>query len=516
VAGFESVAAFVDRIDVGCVMKRRDFLSSSAALVAATGMANSRFARAMESADVPAVSRTGNAIVLKAVDIADFHARQRGPVLTRASEGYEVARRVWNGAFDRHPALIARCNSAADVIGAVQFAAGHDLLVAVRGGGHSLPGYSVCEGGIMIDLAPMQGVRVDPRTRGVRTEPGVLLGVLDRETQAFGLVVPAGTVSHTGVAGLTLGGGVGRLQRKFGLTVDCLVGADVVTANGRLVQASVEENPDLLWALQGGGGNFGVVTSFDFRAYEFGRTAIAGDIVFPIEQARRVLDAFADYCISASDDLWMDPTLECDASGHRQLTFTICHCGSAASAAKDIAAIRKFGKPARDNVAEKPWVVVQSEHDGDSPHGNGYYMSGGRITKLIPAMLDHAVESIKLPGAELGKVSLTQHGGASARRPAASTAYASRDASHNFVVRAAWDDPKQAAARTAWQKQTWKGFEPYSAGLYANLNAAEAGVKARSAYGDNLERLVEVKTQYDPNNLFHLNPNITPRTARAG
>jgi FAD/FMN-containing dehydrogenase len=497
-------------------MKRRDFLSSSAALVAATGMANSRFARAMESADVPAVSRTGNAIVLKAVDIADFHARQRGPVLTRASEGYEVARRVWNGAFDRHPALIARCNSAADVIGAVQFAAGHDLLVAVRGGGHSLPGYSVCEGGIMIDLAPMQGVRVDPRTRGVRTEPGVLLGVLDRETQAFGLVVPAGTVSHTGVAGLTLGGGVGRLQRKFGLTVDCLVGADVVTANGRLVQASVEENPDLLWALQGGGGNFGVVTSFDFRAYEFGRTAIAGDIVFPIEQARRVLDAFADYCISASDDLWMDPTLECDASGHRQLTFTICHCGSAASAAKDIAAIRKFGKPARDNVAEKPWVVVQSEHDGDSPHGNGYYMSGGRITKLIPAMLDHAVESIKLPGAELGKVSLTQHGGASARRPAASTAYASRDASHNFVVRASWEDPKQAAVRTAWQKQTWKGFEPYSVGLYANLNAAEANVKARSAYGENLERLVEIKTKYDPNNLFHLNPNITPRTARAG
>jgi len=496
-------------------MRRREFLSTSVALMAATGLARSRFARAMESADLPAVSRTGSAIVLKATDIVDFRAHQRGPVLTRASEGYDVARRVWNGAFDRHPALIARCTSAADVIGAVQFAASHDLLVAVRGGGHSLPGYSVCEGGIMIDLAPMQGVRVDPRTRGVRTEPGVLLGALDRETQAFGLVVPAGTVSHTGVAGLTLGGGVGRLQRKLGLTVDCMVGADVVTANGRMVQASSDENPDLLWALQGGGGNFGVVTSFEFRAHEFGRTAIAGDIVFPIEQARRVLGAFADYCNSASDELWMDPTLDCDAHGNRQLTFMICHCGDAASAAKDIATIRKFGKAAHDNVAEKPWVVVQSEHDGDSPHGNGYYMSGGRITKLIPAMLDHAVESIKLPGAELGKVSLTQHGGASARRPATSTAYASRDASHNFVVRASWEDPKQAAARTAWQKQTWKGFEPYSVGLYANLNAAEANVKARSAYGDNLERLVEVKTQYDPKNLFHLNPNITPRAARA-
>ncbi len=497
-------------------MRRRDFLSSSVALMAATGLARSRFARAAESADVPAVSRTGGAIVLKAADIDDFRAYQRGPVLIRTSEGYDVARRVWNGAFDRHPALIARCTSAADVIGAVQFAASHDLLVAVRGGGHSLPGFSVCEGGIMIDLAPMQGVRVDPRTRDVRVEPGVLLGAMDRETQAFGLVVPAGTVSHTGVAGLTLGGGVGRLQRKFGLTVDCLVGADVVTAAGKLVQASAEENPDLLWALQGGGGNFGVVTSFEFRAHPFGRSAIAGDIVFPIEQARRVLDAFADYCNTASDDLWMDPVLDCDANGHRQLTFMICHSGDAASAAKDVATIHKFGKAVRDNVAEKPWVIVQSEHDNESPHGWGYYMSGGRITKLIPAMLDHAVESIKLPGAELGKVSLTQHGGASARRPAASTAYASRDASHNFVVRGAWTDPKQAAARIAWQKQTWKGFEPYSVGLYANLNAAESDVKARSAYGDNLDRLVEVKTRYDPKNLFHLNPNITPRAAPAG
>jgi FAD/FMN-containing dehydrogenase len=494
-------------------MRRRDFLAGSVALTAATGAANWRLARAADSTDVPAISRTGKALVLKAADIQDLRAHQRGPVLTRASEGYDVARRVWNGAFDRHPALIARCTSAADVIGAVQFAASHDLLVAVRGGGHSLPGYSVCEGGIMIDLAPMQGVRVDPRTRAVRTEPGVLLGAMDRETQAFGLVVPAGTVSHTGVAGLTLGGGVGRLQRKLGLTVDSLVGADVVTADGRLVQANSEENPDLLWALQGGGGNFGVVTSFEFRAHEFRGPAVAGALVFPIEQARAVLGAFADYCNSASDDLWMDPTLECDAGGKRQLTFIVCHSGDAASAAKDLAAIRKFGKVVRDTVAAKPWVVVQSEYDDESPHGRGYYMSGGRIDKLIPAMLHHAVESIQLPGAELGKISLTQHGGASARRSAASTAYASRGASHNFVVRASWADATEAAARTAWQKQTWKGFEPYSVGLYANLNAADANVKARSAYGDNLERLVEIKTKYDPKNLFHLNPNITPRTA---
>jgi FAD/FMN-containing dehydrogenase len=492
-------------------MKRRDFLASSMAVATVSGLASSRLALAAEPADVPAVSRTGGAVVLKATDISDLRRRLKGQVLTRSSEGYETARRVWNGAFDRHPALIARCTSAADVQAAVQFAASQDLLVAVRGGGHSLPGHSVCEGGIMIDLAPMQGVAVDAGTRAVRVEPGVLLGTLDRETQRVGLVVPAGTVSHTGVAGLTLGGGVGRLQRKFGLTVDCMTGAEMVTADGRLVRASAGENADLLWALQGGGGNFGVVTAFEFRAHEFARKTVAGSVVFPVEQARSALEAFGEYCETASDDLWMDPVLECDASGRRQLNLIVCHCGDAASAARDVAAIRKFGKPVRDTVAEKSWLTVQSEYDADSPHGRGYYMSGGRITKLIPAMLDHAVARIKLPGAELSKISLTQHGGASARRPTASTAYASRDASHNFVVRASWDDPKQAAERTAWQKETWKGFAPYSSGLYANLNAAEAEVKARSAYGENLDRLVEIKTQYDPKNLFHLNPNIMPR-----
>jgi FAD/FMN-containing dehydrogenase len=497
---------------LGVDMKRRHFLGSSLALAAA-GFAAPRSARAGVSADVQAVSRTGSTLVLRGADIDDLGARLRGPLLLRSSDGYDAARRVWNGAFDRRPALIARCIAAPDIVAAVQFAAAHDLLVAVRAGGHSLPGYSACEGGMLIDLSPMDAVQVDPGSRAVRVDPGVLLGKLDRETQHYGLVVPAGTVSHTGVAGLTLGGGVGRLQRKFGLTIDSLVGADVVTADGKLRHASEQENADLFWALRGGGGNFGVVTSFEFRAHEFGRTAVGGDLVFPIEQARSVLGAFADYCEKASDELMMDPVLECDESGHRQLSFVLCHCGKPADAEKDVANIRKFGKVLRDNVARKPWVVLQSEYDWQSPHGRGYYMGGGRVQALPGSLLDHAVESIKRPGAELGKISLTQHGGAGARRPANSTAYASREGSHNFVVRAAWDDPAHAATRTAWQKETWKTFQPYSEGLYANLNAAEAGVRARSAYGENLERLIEIKTKYDPKNLFHLNPNITPRTA---
>lgn len=492
-------------------MIRREFLRNSVALVTAAALASPRFAFAAGSTDIPAVSRTGGTLVLKAADVDAFRAQQRGAVLTRASDGYDAVRRVWNGAFDRHPAVIARCTSAADVIGAVNFAASQDLLVAVRGGGHSLPGYSACEGGILIDLSPMQGVRVDPNARTAWAEPGLLLGGLDREAQAYGLVVPAGTVSHTGVAGLTLGGGTGRLQRKFGLTVDSLIGAEIVTADGKLVRATGDENPELLWSLQGGGGNFGVVTSFVFKAHELGHSAVAGDIVFPIEQARSVLNAFAEYCLKVTDDLWMDPSLECDDAGHRVLSFQVCHCGDDASAGKAVETIRKFGKPVRDSVARKPWVSVQSEHDADSPHGRGYYMSGGRITQLPPALLDYAVECIKLPGAELGKISLTQHGGFSARRPLDATAYAQRDASHNFVVRASWDDPTQAAARTAWQKQTWAKFAPYSSGIYANLNAADPNVAARSAYGANLDRLIEVKTKYDPKNLFHLNANIKPR-----
>ena len=494
-------------------MRRREFLGQS--MAAAAALASARFAYAAPSTDIPAVSRTGKPMLLKAADLEMFRAGQRGPVLTRASEGYDTARRVWNGAFDRHPALIARCTGASDVAGAVQFAASQDLLVAVRGGGHSLPGYSCCEGGIMIDLAPLDGVYVDPKTRRARVEPGTLLGALDRETQAFGLVVPAGTVSHTGVAGLTLGGGVGRLMRKYGLTVDSLVSADIVTADGKLLHASEEENRDLFWALRGGGGNFGVVTSFEFQAHEFGTSAYGGEIVFPIEQARTVYDAFADYSERAPDELAFGPVLECDEAGHRQISLEVCHCGSDAQAARDLAVIRKFGKPVRDSVARKPWVVVQSEFDWQSPHGRGYYMSGGRVMSLAPALLDHVIESIKLPGAKLGKISLGQHGGEAARRPVDSTAYASRESSFNFVVRASWSDPSQARERTAWQKETWARIQPFSVGLYANLNAAEAAVRARSAYGVNLERLIEVKTRYDPKNLFHLNPNITPRAAGA-
>jgi FAD/FMN-containing dehydrogenase len=292
--------------------------------------------------------------------------------------------------------------------------------------------------------------------------------------------------------------------------------ADVVTADGRLAHASAQENSDLFWAIRGGGGNFGVVTSFEFRLHDISSKLVGGHLVFPFAQARQVLAGIAEYSLEAPDEFWIDPVLESDAGGERRLLVNVCHCGDRRAAANDLAVLRKLGDPVSDTVGARPFVVLQSEQDADSPHGRGYYMSGGLVQALTPALLDHAVDSMKLPGAELGKISLTQHGGCIARVPVDATAFANRTASHNIVLRASWDDPAQAPAKTAWQKNTWKGFEPFMRGAYANLSqGAAADPKLIGAYGPNLTRLADLKTKFDPKNLFHLNPNIKPRTPSA-
>jgi FAD/FMN-containing dehydrogenase len=491
-------------------MKRRAFCAASLAAVASTGF--SFRARAAIPDELPILSRTGKQLLLTRAEVEELKASLRGSLLLHSDAGYEEARRIWNGAFNRHPAAIVSCANPADVVHAVQFASSHDLLVAVRGGGHSLPGHSVCDGGLMIDLAPMQAVRIDPKARVVRVDPGVWLGTMDREAQKLGLIVPAGTVSHTGVAGLTLGGGFGRLSRKLGLTIDSLIGADVITADGKVLRASSDENADLFWALRGGGGNFGVVTAFEFRMHPIAPEIVGGDIIYPIEQARAALDAVFEFSTRATDELWLDPVLECDAQGERHLLVNLCHCGDTASAERDVAALRKIGKPIRDNVGARSFVRLQSEHDDDSPRGRGYYMNGGQVQSIAPALLAHAVECIQRPGAELGKISITQQGGAVRRVPAEATAFANRSASHTVVLRGAWDDPAHAPARTAWQKETWKGIAPFTEGVYANLNLVDADPRTVNAYGPNLARLRDLKTRFDPKNLFHLNPNIKPRT----
>src|SRR5688572_1611761 len=333
-------------------MKRRAFCASAAAALGVVAFPVGRAFSAVDTvtADVEALTGDGQPIVLSRARVDDFRAGLRGQLLLPGAAGYDDARKIFNGMFDRRPAMIARCLGAADVIRSVQFARAHALLVAVRGGGHSLSGQSVCDGGLMIDLAPMRSVRVDPLRRLARVGGGALLGDIERDALAFGLVTTTGTVSHTGAGGLTLGGGFGRLARRFGMACDQLTSADVVTADGRLLEASEAENPDLFWAIRGGGGNFGVVTSFEYRLHPFDGWATGGHLVFPFEQARQALRGFDELYQNAPEGLWIEPILTVAPGGARVLILDVCCSDPPAAADAALVPYRKLGKPIEDEV----------------------------------------------------------------------------------------------------------------------------------------------------------------------
>ena len=489
-------------------MNRRDLVLGSLAAFYATHL---NAAEALVSGgEIPAISRTGGQITLPASAVKKFRASLHGAVLDSTSPTYDATRHIWNGAFDRHPALIARCSSATDIQRSIEFARTHDVLVSVRGGGHSLPGFSQCEGGLMIDLAPMQGVKVDGAKRIVRAQPGVLLGGMDRAAQKSGLAVPAGTVSHTGIAGLTLGGGVGRLGRAFGLSVDNLLAADVVTVDGKLLHASRDENPDLFWGLRGGGGNFGIVSLFQYRAHPIGERLLGGDIIYSFDQARDVLGYLSEHATEYTRQLYLEPILETAADGSRQLVVTACHCGELAQAERELAPLRAAFKPVSDDVKPTPFVDLQSAFDVKAPHGRAYYMTGGLSGAPPAKLIDHLIDRMQQPGAEMGKFNLTLYGGGAIAEVAPdATAYFYRDATHNLVVRASWEDKKFAEQRTAWARATWAGVAPFTKGFYANL-AAQAKAPPGAAFGGNFARLQQVKKKYDPTNLLHMNTNIEP------
>ncbi|MGE0436087.1 MAG: FAD-binding oxidoreductase [Steroidobacteraceae bacterium] len=464
--------------------------------------------------DLPAVSRTGAAITLPAASIADLRARLRGGLLLASDAGFDAARSIWNGYFDRRPALIAHCAGAADVMRAVEFAANHDLLVSVRGGGHSISGQSVCEGGLMISLAGMRGIRVDPEARIARVEPGALLGEFDREAQAFGLVTPAGTVSHTGVAGLTLGGGFGRLARKFGLACDNLLSADVVTADGRLVRASATEHPELFWALRGGGGNFGIVTSFEYRLHASAPILLGGPLIFPFDQAQGVLRAYADYYMTAGDDFYADALLMTLPDGQRALVLDTCYGGSIEAGEKALAPLRSFGKPMQDAIAPTPYVVLQTSSDQALAPGRRYYLKAGFVREAPRDMTDALVaEFASLPPAVI--MIFACAGGAISRVSRTATAFWHRPARWNVVSATVWDNRADDEGNIAAGRRAYATVEPWVKGFYVNdANLAEQSQAiVDSNYGGNHARLVKVKTQYDPKNLFHLNANVRPEGA---
>jgi FAD/FMN-containing dehydrogenase len=463
--------------------------------------------------DVPADTGVGNQIVLARADVADLRASLRGQLLLASDEGYEQARKVWNGSFNRRPALIARCAGAADVIKAVNFGRAHELLVSVRGGGHSISGQSVCEGGLMIDLAPMKSVRIDPIARRARVEGGALLGDFDREAQAFGLATTAGTVSHTGVAGLTLGGGFGRIGRKFGMTCDNVRSYDLVTADGRFLRVSAEENADLNWGLRGGGGNFGVVTSFEYELYPVGPVLLGGVLIHPITQAREVLEFFDEFFEEAPDELYVDTTLVTMPEGNKVLILDSTYCGSIEAGERVLKPLREFRKPLVDAIAPQPYVKQQSSVDDAFAYGRHYYVKAGFARRLPPDLIEVMIETFLSSTLPITPILTAPQGGAISRIAPEATAFPYREARHNLLVAAAWDDSSGDEAHLTWARGAWKNLEPFTRGFYVNDNNADISERrVLENYGPNYPRLSELKAKYDPTNLFRMNANIRPKT----
>ena len=491
-------------------MKRRAFCRSGLAVLTAASLPYGRLLAATTT-DVPAIGLDGRPLLLKPGDIADLRAAVRGELITADQAAYESARRLWNPAFDRKPALIVRCAGAADVRHAVSFSAAHGLLTAVRGGGHSLSGQSGCDRGLVIDVSAMRAVQVDPIARQARVEAGALLGDLDREAQAFGLATPVGTVADTGVAGLTLGGGVGRIGRRFGLTCDNLTAVELVTADGRWLRASAAENPDLFWALRGGGGNYGVVTSFMLRLHEVAPQMFGGELSFPLADARQVLRGFADFIAGAPDELYVDVEFNSGTPGAGTLGFDVCYSGPPADAERAVAPLRRLGKPLKDQLAPVPYVQLQGSAFTPGVSPLGLYGRGGLVLGITPALIDTMVDFTSVPEGNLG-MWLQHQGGAISRVRPQDSAYWNRGASHNLGVFALWNTPAtDAEHRTDWVRRAWAQLEPLTRGQYVNLaNTDDRDSRVHAAYGDNYARLATLKKRYDPQNLFRLNANIKP------
>lgn len=442
--------------------------------------------------------------------IQQFRERLRGWLVLPEQAGYDEARRVFNGLIDRRPAMIVQCAGVADVIAAVTFAREAALPIAVRGGGHSVAGSAVCDDGLVIDLSPMRSVRVDPRQRVARAEGGATWGDVDHETQAFALATTGGIVPSTGIAGLTLGGGIGYLNRKHGLACDNLVAADVVTAEGRLVTASADEHPDLFWGLRGGGGNFGVVTSFAYRLHPLG-TVLGGELVYPLDRARDVLRFYRDWSTTAPDEVRADATLLSGPEGP-VLDIIVCYCGAIAEGEAVLRPLRAFGAPVLDTIAPVPYATVQNLLTEVFQPGRLHYWKAGFMRAFgddaIEALLDFFVADTPAPFAA---IAIEHLGGAVSRVGAQDTAFAHRQAQHSVLVLRMWEDPAESAANIAWARRCFRAVAPFlEEGAYVNYLGDEGEARVRAAYGANHARLVALKNVYDPANVFRFNQNITP------
>jgi hypothetical protein len=497
-------------------MKRRDFLHSSLFAAAAT-VSGTRVAYALVAsgpvADLAAVTGDGKEITLRGADIQALAKKIRGSLLVAGEEGYDQSRLVLNPSFDKHPALIAKPASREDVQAVVRFARANNVLVAVKCGGHSASGQSTCDRGLQIDLSGLRGVRVDAAARRAWVMGGTLLGQVDHECMTQGLVTPLGTVSHTGVGGLTTGGGFGRLARRFGLAIDNLESVAVVTGNGDLLHASAQENPDLFWGVRGGGGNFGIVTDFVFRLHPMQKQVVAGDLRFPMSRAQDALAMFAQYASMAPDDLYIDPALIIPPGGRPgYVSLEVCYSGEAGNAEKALAPLRKLGTPDADNIKTVDYIDAQRANDTGDNRTLGTYLKGGFISQFPQNLVTAIVDGMK---GDPNRVTVLffQHGGGAVGRVAENaTAFAQRDSLANMMVVTGW---RLGAAEPAPHMQAardyWKNLEPFTRGFYVNDLAREVTSRdINENYRGNHARLVSVKKKYDPTNLFRLNANIKP------
>lgn len=470
--------------------------------------------------DMSLINLQNGITMISAAAIEAFAARLRGRVLIATDAAYDEARTIWNGMIDRRPGLIVQCAGAADVVNAVRFAAENRLLVAVRGGGHNIAGNAVCDGGMVIDLTPMKSVRVDATTKTAWVEPGATLADLDVETQAFRLALPTGINSTTGIAGLTLGGGFGWITRKFGLTIDNLLSADVVTANGELVRASPTEHRDLFWAIRGGGGNFGVVTAFEFRLHELGPDVLSGLVVHPFAEAESVLQQYRQALENAPDELtcWVVmrqapplPFIPAEWHGKEVVVLAMCYCGDLEAGEKAVAELRAIGNPIADVVSPHPFVGWQQAFDPLLAPGARNYWKSHDFMELSDQAIGILTESIRqLPGPEC-EVFIAHVGGAAGRVAAEETAFPQRNSHFVMNVHGRWRDVAMDQACIDWARHLFEAAKPYAAGTaYVNFMPEDELDRVEAAYGANYGRLVEVKRHYDPLNLFRMNQNVRP------
>ena len=502
---------------------RRSFVNST--LMAAGGLlvpARALWAQVASPgvipASLPAISGSGKPVSLQQSDLKDLRASLKGRLVLPQDQGYDEARRYWDSAFDRHPGLIVLAASADDVSKAVQFARAHDLLTAVRAGGHcQVEKATACDGGLMINLSLMRDVQIDVPGRRISGQGGVLLGEVDRKSQAVGLATTLGTATDTGIAGLTLGGGIGRLMRPFGLAIDNVVSAQIVTADGQLRHLSEKDNPDLFWAIRGGGGNFGVVTAFEYRLHPLAHEVLAANGSYPYERAQDVLRAVTDLASSMPDEMTLGVELSNDERG-RQVTWSGFHSGDPKEGERLLAPLRKLGKTLRDRMTAQSYLKAQGVPTNAPlavPQAPASYERHGYVHgQPTDALFGELVRRFAaVPSTMECFASLGQFGGAVGRVRPEATAYWNRGASYGLLLGDSWQGRSQPEADQKAYRDVWNGLEPFTKGYYINGDSEVIDGRIRATYGENYPRLLRLKTQYDPTNLFSLNANIKPARA---